>query len=297
MVAIGIASMSVPVFGQVDANIGHIENNVVANTTGVTVDIGMGTLPTTVQAILSAPQTLDGYTYTNNSFLVNDGTGSLDVFGKFPTAAQNPAGGGGAGTYPVGYTPTAGDVVQLSGEYSPFDGIPEMENLTSITDGTAEGFGVGTVLAPVNETANFNNGNLESVAYVAGSPATQFNSNFGVVGQLLEIDNVVLTGAGLALPVNFPTHANLNFELNGLTQGMEGFFWASSYSADGAFGGTAIPTGPVDMTGFVTTFGSGATEVIQFTPISFTSVPEPASLSLLALGGASLLARRRARKA
>ncbi|MGO9115296.1 MAG: hypothetical protein ACLP9L_39290, partial [Thermoguttaceae bacterium] len=40
-----------------------------------------------VSAILSQPSTVGGHTYTNWSFLINDGTGGMDIFGKLPTSS------------------------------------------------------------------------------------------------------------------------------------------------------------------------------------------------------------------
>jgi len=206
-----------------------------------------------LSAILSQPSTGDGYTYTSWAMLANDGTGSLDVFGKIPAATP--------------YTPTVGDGITASGTYSPFDGIPEIESLTSIVQ--------------------YNTGNPVPSPILTTIPAINAvtTSSFNLLEYLVTLDNVYFTSFtanGL-----FPTHANLDFTATDGTNTLEGFYWPSSYSTEDPFAGTPIPTGTVDMTGFLSVFG---TEV-QFTPISI--VPEPASLSLLALGGISLLGRRR----
>jgi hypothetical protein len=65
--------------------------------------------------------------------------------------------------------------------------------------------------------------------------------------------------------------------------------------------GMAIPTGPVNMTGFVSVYGSGATADAEFSPISITAapVPEPGSLVLLASGiaaAAMMFLRRKTSK-
>jgi hypothetical protein len=71
---------------------------------------------------------------------------------------------------------------------------------------------------------------------------------------------------------------------------MELYVWASSYSTCGALGGTPIPTGTVDVTGFLSQSGTFGPEM---TPFSITSVPEPSTLALVGLGVAGLLIRRR----
>src|SRR5208283_5345232 len=101
-------------------------------------DNGSGNFPI-VTAILSAPSgsvynpgaSLDGYTYNNWAYFAADTTGSIDIF--YSKTAAGPA-----ANYP---TPTVGDTILAQGVYSPFDGIPELEN------GTAQAinvFGPGT---------------------------------------------------------------------------------------------------------------------------------------------------------
>jgi hypothetical protein len=76
------------------------------------------------------------------------------------------------------------------------------------------------------------------------------------------------------------------------------YYWPTSYSVENAnFDGKAIPTTPVDLIGFVSVYNS----VAEFTPMSMTAVPEPATLAMLSVGGVCALAmhflRRRVRKA
>src|SRR5450755_1385675 len=76
-----------------------------------------------VSAVLSTPTTTNGVTTTRNIFLLDDGTGSIDMFG--PTAS--------GGALPGGYVPAAGDNLTISGTFSPFNGIPELATPTAIT--------------------------------------------------------------------------------------------------------------------------------------------------------------------
>ena len=75
---------------------------------------------------------------------------------------------------------------------------------------------------------------------------------------------------------------------------MEVYVWASSYSTAGVFGGTAEPTGPVNITGFVSQSGAFAPEI---TPLTITPTPEPTTLGLCGAGGALAMIFRMRRKA
>jgi hypothetical protein len=202
----------------------------------------------TITAILSqAGTTSDGYTYGNWAFLANDGTGSLEIYGKLPTGST--------------YVPTVGDQVDLAGTYSPYDSIPEIGTLTAISRVSAGNPVAGATLTTI-PTIN---------SALPGLPEP------GIGGQLLTLDNVTLSGL-----TTFPTHANGTATItDGSANTMTLFQYASSYSEAGLLGGATVPTGPVDVTGIADVF-DGATE---FVPVSIQSVPEPSSLALLGLGG------------
>ncbi|MGD0262823.1 MAG: PEP-CTERM sorting domain-containing protein [Verrucomicrobiota bacterium] len=239
------------------SNIAALESLGTTTTSGVTLDSGP-----VVTAILSAPVgSLDGYNYTWNSFLVNDGTGSADIYGSMPTGSL--------------YVPTVGDALTLSGTWSPYHQIPEIETLTSITLNSSG----NPVPSPINTSI--------SVASSGGS--TSATIPLSLAGYLVEIDNVSLyANSGATTPVsgNFATHANTGLYMKDSGGNiMELYVWASSYSVDGAMGGTAIPTGTVDVVGFLSQSSGFAAEL---TPMSITVVPEPSSLWLL--GGFGLLA-------
>jgi hypothetical protein len=216
-----------------------------------------------VTAILSAPGTLDGYTYTSYSFLAQDTSGSLDIFGSLSG---------------LGYTPTVGDAITVSGTFSPYHQVPEIATVTAIsaTSSGNPGFGVPITTIPI--AAASGTGTLPS----------------SLAGTLLTIDNVTLyTDSGATVPVsgNFATHANTALYMKDSGGNiMELYVWASSYSTCGALGGTPIPTGTVDVTGFLSQSGTFGPEM---TPFSITSVPEPSTLALVGLGVAGLLIRRR----
>jgi len=210
---------------------------------------------------------LDGYTYTNYALLVNDGTGSLDVFSK---ASALTALDVGTDTAPV-----VGDAVSVAGTYSPFDAIPEVATLTTFGKLSSGNSVPGTTPVTI------------PTLLALGSVA-----NYGVSEYLLELDNVTLSGASV-----FATHANTTLTAtDASSNAVTVFQWASSYSSAGALGGQPVPTGPVDMTGICDVFGSGATADVEFVPFTVTAVPEPTSIGLLAAGGLMLL-KRRARNA
>lgn len=227
----------------------------------VTFDNASGAYPI-VSAILSTPQTLDGYTYTRYVFLAQDSSGSLDIFGTANDSS---------------YIPTLGDAVSITGTYSPFDGIPEVASpsTTVISQGNAIG-------SPSIYTVN------QILTDVGAS--TSLPNNLGEY--LVTLDNVTLyTSSALTTVASgtFPTHANTDLWADDGTGSLDVFVWASSYSVDGALGGTTIPTSPVDITGFLS-ISSGT---LQITPTSIIAVPEPATLSLCGAGALLALAFRR----
>jgi hypothetical protein len=228
---------------------------------GLTYDGGSGNYPT-ITAVLSSPVgVVDGYTYTHSAFLAQDQTGSIDIFA---TTAQL-----------LTYTPTVGDSISTTGTYSPFDQIPELESLVpgSTVGGQTPGTSIPTI-GPANQMAT-----LTTI------PAININGAqlpLNVAGYYLELDNVTITGA----PAVFPTHANGTYGVTDGANSMVMFYWASSYSVDGAMAGSAIPTGPVDIDGFVDSFGTGTAAEAEFVPMLITPVPEPSVLSLFGVGGA-----------
>jgi hypothetical protein len=233
------------------------------SSTAVTYDNASGNYPI-VSAILSEPGTSDGYTYGSYSFLLEDGTGSLDIY---TTAADLGS-----------YTPTVGDALSISGTYSPYHQIPEIETITSVT---LESSG-NTVPSPTVST-------IPTLTASTTIPQS-------LAGSLFTLENVSLyTDAAATTPVSgsFATHANTTLYAKDADGNiMEIYCWASSYSTVGALGGTTIPTGSVDITGFLSQSG---TYPVEMTPYSITSVPEPSSQAMFGVGGLllALVLRRR----
>jgi len=236
--------------------------------TAVTWDDASGQFPV-INAILSQAGAVSGtHTYTTWSFLGVDGDGSLDVFGSLSG---------------LGYTPTVGDAISVSGTYSPFHQIPEIGTITAITLQSSG----NTPAAPKVLTIPTLN--------VATLPQ-------GVAGHLIEVNNVTISGGGAYSSV-FPTYANGNVSYT-MTDGggnsMVLYDWVTSYSTCAAFGGDLVPTGPVDVIGFDSVFTTGTSSTAEFTPIAFIPpliVPEPTTMGLCGAGGLVALLFRLRRKA
>jgi uncharacterized protein (TIGR03382 family) len=207
--------------------------------------------------IASQPGTGDGYTYTNYAILANDGTGSIDIFGHLPTGST--------------YVPTVGDAITVSGTYSPFNSIPELASLTAISQVSSG----NAVPGPKSVT-------IPQMLALASS------QNYAIQEYLLDLHNVTF----VAPPATYPIHANQSLTATDGTNSLTVFFNPSSYSVSDPLAGTAIPTGPVDIVGIASVFGTTA-ELLPFTVTPL--VPEPASLTLgwIALGVVALLRRRR----
>lgn len=250
-----------------------------------------------VTAILSQPGSFGGHTYTGWSALVADTTGSIDLFVSQTTLSGLTGTPTNSTSTPPYGTPTTslavGQGLNVAGQWSPFDGIAELGFNTTVDNYVA----VTSTLNSLPATPVVTIPGLESET----SNGTTVLSHPDVTGQYLEIQDVTIT-AGHGTTVNpfstdFPTYAQVNFvaanETYTITDGgnnsMELFDWVTSYSNDGALGGTPVPTGPVNIFGFYDSFN-------EFVPSAIVVVPEPASMGLLAVGAVMLL-RRKTRKA
>jgi hypothetical protein len=223
---------------------------------------GTGTITTNpvISAILCQPGVVNGKTYSNWSFLINDGTGSMDVYG----------------TMPGGYTPVVGNTVSVSGTYSPYHQIPEMGTVTAIS-----ATGAAAVPAPVGTTIPIIN--------VSTLPSS-------VAGYMLELDGVTISG----ISGNFDGSNLQGTITDGSHNSMTLYYWPTSYSVENANLTGPIPTGRVNMTGFVSVYGTPGTA--EFTPMTIGTaapVPEPGTMVLLASGlaaAAIMFLRRKASK-
>jgi hypothetical protein len=241
-----------------------------ASSTGVTFDDnGSGNYPV-ITTMLTVPGTVTGTagsrTYNNYSFLAQDTTGSLDLFY--------------ASSLVPGYTPAVGDWITAQGNYAPYSGIPEIAN---------------SATHPISVSYQFSSGNSPYFATPALTTIPTINvgtngyglSQSGLSGQAVQLKNVTMSGLGATWsgnPNSSATGTITDESLNSMTL----YVWATSYLACGQIvgSGAAIPTGLVDMTGFVSDFYSTVTSSIQpeFVPLSITEVPEPSTMAFCGLG-------------
>ena len=226
-----------------------------------------------ITAILSAPHntvynpgnTLDGYTNGNWSYLAQDTTGSLDLFYSSSLA--------------TGYTPRVGDMNVYSGNYSPYSGIPEIANSATHPISVTYGSSGNAFYSPVPTVTTIPTINVGTNGHGI--------SLSGLGGTLLELDNVKISGLG----ANYTFHANMTGTITDQSNNsMVLYLWCSSYTTCAAIAaaGGPVPTGLVDMEGFISDYYSTVTSsiVAEFVPISITEVPEPFAMHLCGVGAA-----------
>ena len=192
-----------------------------------------------ISAILSQPQTgLNGDNFSSWAFLVDDGTGSLDIFGAIPSVS--------------GYTPTVGDAITATGKYVLFNGFPEIQSLTAISKVSSG----NVVPAPLTETIpqiNLNpiplsvGGHLVTVSDVTISNFQNGDTTFGSANRTATITDS--SNNSMTLFYNPATYSTSNANLFGKT----------------------IPTGPVTITGLEQV--SGSTK--ELIPMSIIFPPPP----------------------
>jgi hypothetical protein len=212
-----------------------------------------------VSGVLSVVGTVAGHSYTNWSFLVNDGSGGMDLFGHMP--ASNPS-----------YVPKLGDTIQVNGTYSPFDGIPEVATLTSLTK-----TGTAPVPAPVTATVSYL---LSDIA--SNSQPGPITPN-DVAGMMVTVLSPTISGFSAFSPSY--SSGNLTGVLSDPSGGtMTIFNWVTSYDVPVMTLGGYSTSGLTSITGFVDLFGTNP----EFVPISATGltlpVPEPGTFALLGTG-------------
>jgi hypothetical protein len=238
----------------------------------------------------SQPGTFGGHTFTSWSVFVEDQTGSLELFTS-QSVLTNLTGtpGNSSATPPYGTptgTLTAGMGLNMQGGYSPFDGIPEVTFTT--THASNDYIAVTSTGNAIPASPVFTIPQLEA----GTANGTGVLTNKAIAGQIIEIQNVTISGSTGSFQSTFPleTQANTVDESYTITDGsgnhLEMFDWTTSYSVCAAMGGSAVPTGPVNMYGFFDSFN-------EFVPLAI--VPEPSTFMLAGMGliGGLLAIRRR----
>jgi len=186
-----------------------------------------------------------------------DGTGSIVDF-RMPRSS---------------YVPTLGDSIDITTTNSPFDMAPEL---------------AGT---PTSISVN-SSGNLVPTPAVLTIP--QFNgiaSSPPYVDAIVTLDNVSFVGAPATLAKNTAytltdgTNTTVLYGYKSYTATLAGL------NALNALGGGNIQL--MDITGYVDDF-NGEDELY---PLSAVVVPEPASVSVMAMGALAMMARRRNKQA
>jgi hypothetical protein len=210
-----------------------------------------------ITAVLTQPGMVGGHNYTSWAFLAQDSTGSLDMFGSLTG---------------LGYTPTLGDAITVSGTFSPFHQIPEIGTITAI--------GASSSGNPVPAASVF-----------TVSQLNQTTLPLNIAGYWVEIQNATISGG---TTWNSYSQGNQTLTVTDATGSMTLYDWVTSYSTDAAMGGNPIPTGPVNIYGFDSVFNNTSPE---FTPIVVQSViPEPSVLSLFGAGSALAYVASRLRR-
>jgi len=238
----------------------------------------------------SQPGFYGGHTFTGWSVFVEDQTGSLELFTSqsvLTNMTGTPSNSSATPPYgtPTG-TLTAGMGLNAQGNWSPYDGIPEVT--------------FNTVHASNDYLAVTSTGNAIPASPVFTIPQLEAGTangsgvltNPAIAGQIIELDNVTISGSTGSFISTFPleTQANTVAESYTITDGggnhLEMFDWTTSYSVDAAMGGSPVPTGPVTMYGFFDSFN-------EFVPLEI--VPEPSTFMLAGVGliGGLLAIRRR----
>jgi hypothetical protein len=194
---------------------------------------------------------------------VQDTSGGTQLF-RFPTTAF------------TSFTPAIGQVVDVTATNSPFGGNNEFSN-------------VGASVSLVNATSTFVPTTVTTAqlndAFTGTVPADKL-----FLDETVTLANVTISSTNTTFAVSTTYNAS-----DALGTSVLFIPAATSYSFVAALAGQSIPTGPVNITGFVDYFSTGSE--VELYPTAITPVPEPAALGLIAAAGTLMAVKRRGRRA
>jgi len=223
-----------------------------------------------ITAVGSSPSVINGRTYTGWAALAQDQSGSLDLFISSSNLTVF-----GVSSLAVG------EGINSTGTYDPFHQLPEL-NYSTVASSN-QSFAVAS-------TGNISPGATVTTVHALNVGSTPEN----LAGYYVEVQNATISGGGSYSAV-FPTTNNA-YVMSDSSGSFTLYDYVTSYSDDGAFGGQAVPTGPVNIYGVVSVYGYGATASPEFIPFQITGVvPEPSALLLAGMGLLGLLALWRRR--
>ena len=232
-----------------------------------------------VSYILSQPGTYGGHTYTSWSFLLNDGTGGMDVYGLSSTNS-------------FGYAPTLGDGLDVKGTYSPYNQMPEVGTVTTINvtstgnplPANATSFGVNS---PTGGSSTIGGLLYDLANYSQGSGTNQVLPN-DVAMQLVELDNVNVSVPGGTFNAT-EAAGNQTGSISDGTGTLTMYYWTSSYAVPLINLGGYTPVGPQNVLGIIDNYNGTQPEFIPMAMEPASPVPEPGTLALLAQASPSRL--------
>jgi hypothetical protein len=166
------------------------------------------------------------------------------------------------------YVPQLGDILNITANDSPFDGAPEIKN------------------APISLSV-VSSGNAVPTPPVLTIPQVKAAVVEPYVDAIVTLNHVTI-----ASNPSFPLAGNASYTLTDGTNTITMFTYKSytgSVAGTAALNLVSSSTVPLNITGFVDDFNGTA----ELYPLSVVALPEPTSLSLLAVGGIMLTRRRR----